>query len=219
MGKILSVFIDESGDFGYGKEGASSFYVLSLVFHDQSQDIRKKITAISSLPAFHTGPLIRREPPFQSLSLEERGKMLRHFFIFLTILPIQTKSFVYRKDSFPDDYKMQAQMAKDLQAFLTQQKEFLSSFEGVIGYYDKGQSPITQLLNVSFALEGINVGWKQRVDPTRYRLYQVADFVATIRLLEAKLHYGSLSPSEEAFFTHRILKNTYLRYLNKIEMK
>ena len=34
----LSIFIDESGDFG-PFEKHSPFYVLSLVFHDQSDDI------------------------------------------------------------------------------------------------------------------------------------------------------------------------------------
>lgn len=106
-------------------------------------------------------------------------------------------------------------MAKDLQGFLALEKEFLFSFSEVTGYYDKGQTPIAQLLNVSFALENINIHWKERVDPKKYRLYQVADFVATIRLLEAKLHYGSLSPSEETFFTHRVLKTLIFAILRK----
>ena len=38
MEKILSVFIDESGDFGFIKD-ASKYYLITLVFHDQSIDI------------------------------------------------------------------------------------------------------------------------------------------------------------------------------------
>jgi hypothetical protein len=82
MAKALGIFIDESGDFGRDKEGVSFFYVITLVFHDQDINLAKQIADISSLPAFHTGPLIRREPPFQNLSLDERGKMLRHFSSF-----------------------------------------------------------------------------------------------------------------------------------------
>ena len=36
MKKILSVFIDESGDFGFIKD-ASKYYLTTLVFHDQSE--------------------------------------------------------------------------------------------------------------------------------------------------------------------------------------
>ena len=40
--KELSVFIDESGDFGQ-YEYHSPYYIVSLVFHDQSVDIRHDI--------------------------------------------------------------------------------------------------------------------------------------------------------------------------------
>ena len=42
MKKILSVFIDESGDFGFIK-GASKYYLITLVFHNQSIDINPNI--------------------------------------------------------------------------------------------------------------------------------------------------------------------------------
>jgi len=40
--KELSVFIDESGDFGIF-ESHSPFYIVTLVFHDQSIDITANI--------------------------------------------------------------------------------------------------------------------------------------------------------------------------------
>ena len=40
--KELSVFIDESGDFGDYKL-LSSYYIISMVFHDQSVDIQPQI--------------------------------------------------------------------------------------------------------------------------------------------------------------------------------
>lgn len=45
MKKILSVFIDESGDFGFIK-GASKYYLITLVFHNQSIDINPNIEKI-----------------------------------------------------------------------------------------------------------------------------------------------------------------------------
>lgn len=62
----LSIFIDESGDFG-PFEKHSPFYILSLVFHDQSDDITghlEKIHAglrtrgLAADHAVHAGPLI-----------------------------------------------------------------------------------------------------------------------------------------------------------------
>ena len=45
--KELSIFIDESGDFG-AYEPHSSFYIVTLVFHDQSKDISKNINILDS---------------------------------------------------------------------------------------------------------------------------------------------------------------------------
>ena len=44
--KVLSIFIDESGDFGgYSKE--SPFYMVGMVFHDQSVDITEDIAILN----------------------------------------------------------------------------------------------------------------------------------------------------------------------------
>lgn len=40
--RILSVFVDESGDFGEVKD-RSSYYLVTLVFHDQQFDITEGI--------------------------------------------------------------------------------------------------------------------------------------------------------------------------------
>jgi len=42
MEKVLSVFIDESGDTGFGY-GAFKYYVVSLVFHNQSDNISSQL--------------------------------------------------------------------------------------------------------------------------------------------------------------------------------
>ena len=45
--KDLSIFVDESGDFGeYAKH--SPFYIITLILHDQSQDISGDIAKLRS---------------------------------------------------------------------------------------------------------------------------------------------------------------------------
>lgn len=76
----LSIFIDESGDFG-PFEKHSPFYVLSLVLHDQSDDITGQLghihgalqaRGLDANHAIHTGPLIRREQDYYGLPLPDR---------------------------------------------------------------------------------------------------------------------------------------------------
>ena len=65
--KVLSVFIDESGDFG-AYEHHAPYYLVAMVLHDQSVDITSDIRGMDERMrslgydhhAIHTGPLIRR---------------------------------------------------------------------------------------------------------------------------------------------------------------
>ena len=66
--KELSIFVDESGDFGeYAKH--SPYYIVSMVFHEQDKDINKQIEHLENrlsnleynIHAIHTEPLIRGE--------------------------------------------------------------------------------------------------------------------------------------------------------------
>jgi hypothetical protein len=66
--KTLSVFIDESGDFG-PYEAHAPYYLVAMVLHNQDININENIHSFESdfqnlgypQHAVHTGPLIRRE--------------------------------------------------------------------------------------------------------------------------------------------------------------
>lgn len=66
--KILSVFIDESGDFG-PYDSHAPYYLVSMVLHNQSISLSENIANfdrhLTNLDypnhAIHTSPLIRRE--------------------------------------------------------------------------------------------------------------------------------------------------------------
>lgn len=82
MGK-LSIFIDESGDFGEIKERPAC-YLVTFVFHDQNKNIDKQVLKLEGsvrasgfdVEYIHTGPVIRREEVFAGYSIDERRKLL-----------------------------------------------------------------------------------------------------------------------------------------------
>ena len=85
----LSIFIDESGDFGEVKE-RPAYYLVTMVFHNQAIDISKEIEKLEesmrisgyNLEYIHTGPVIRREQVFENYSMEERRKLLYKMLYF-----------------------------------------------------------------------------------------------------------------------------------------
>lgn len=79
----LSIFVDESGDFGK-VENNSPYYLVTLVFHNQSDDIYQPIAELENALTYvdtqqkyiHTGPIVRREPPYSNLTIDERRRLL-----------------------------------------------------------------------------------------------------------------------------------------------
>ena len=76
----LSVFVDESGDFGEYEKHAP-YYIITMILHDQSVDISAEIGKLNEAlknmgygneQAIHTEPLIRREDPYRYFQPNER---------------------------------------------------------------------------------------------------------------------------------------------------
>ncbi len=81
--KELSIFVDESGDFGEYNSRAP-FYIISLVMHDQEVDLSENLTSLErqlqyiGLPdhCVHAGPIIRSEHEYKEFDLADRQKIL-----------------------------------------------------------------------------------------------------------------------------------------------
>ena len=84
MGKVLSIFIDESGDVGFIKD-ASKYYIITFVMHNQNDDIKSNIEKIKDYPIFHAGPIIRREYPFDNMEMKDRKKNSIYFYVYIII--------------------------------------------------------------------------------------------------------------------------------------
>ena len=81
--KVLSVFIDESGDFGQYNPASPNYYV-ARILHNQEIDISKDIEALERHVSnwgypkhtIHTGPLIRRESVYYDYGQVELAQIL-----------------------------------------------------------------------------------------------------------------------------------------------
>ena len=78
----LSIFIDESGDFGQ-YDYRAPYYIISMVFHDQaldlSDEIRKLEYGLSNLNlenhCIHAGLIIRAEEEYHYMDMSDRRKV------------------------------------------------------------------------------------------------------------------------------------------------
>lgn len=161
--KELSVFVDESGDFGpYSNH--SPYYIVSMVFHDQSIDINNNINKLNEElenigyknHIIHTEPLIRKEEDYRNLSPNERRLIFTKLYYFTLKTNIKYKSFIVYKNECDSEIELEAKIAKLLSRFVKNNLDTFLSFNRVILYYDNGQRQLNSILNTLFASELTN---------------------------------------------------------------
>lgn len=223
--KELSIFVDESGDFGEYEKHAP-YYIVTMVFHNQDIDISANINTLNAAlkqigyggnQAVHTEPLIRREKPYQYFQPNERRAIFSKLYYFTLGCDIKYKSFLFRKNEFENNFKLEARIARDISLFIRDNLYYFQGYEKVILYYDNGQHELNRILNTVLATQLTDYDVR-KVTPSDYRLFQVADLICTLELLRIKAENGQMSSSEiRMFHSIRDLKKDFLRGIKKKE--
>ena len=152
--RTLSIFIDESGDFGkYNPR--SPYYYVAMVFHDQSLDISEKVQGLDEhirhlgFPdhAIHAGPLVRREKQYSQDTMERRQALFKTLFHFLRSLDVRYVCPKVNKMECDDSKEaFIAKLSRVMSDELKKHSDYLCSFDLIINYYDYGQSELTKIL-------------------------------------------------------------------------
>lgn len=222
--KELSIFVDESGDFGeYAIH--SPYYIVTMILHDQDHDISSDVAKLDAEMrnlgymhefAIHTEPLIRKEEIYNNVPPNERRAIFSKLFFFTLNSDIKYKSFLFEKKKYGDTFQLEARMAKEISFFLRSNLEYFQGYDNVILYYDNGQRQLTRILNTVFATELIKYEVR-KVLPKDYKLFQAADLICTLELLDAKSQHGELTRSEEVIFHSK--RELYKQFIKPIKKK
>ncbi len=204
--KILSIFIDESGDFG-DYDFHSPYYYVAMVFHAQSDDISQEIKALDEhikssgfkYPVFHAGPLIRREQVYKFEDMEKRRSLFKSLLHFTRRIPIRYICPKINKAECQDEMQLLLKLTKAISDELKNHYEYLTSYDLQIIYYDYGQSELTKIILSVFGSLFSNIEMR-KVSPADYRLFQVADLLCTMELTKDKAERNAFSNSELEFF-------------------
>lgn len=220
--KELSIFIDESGDFGeYNIH--SPYYIISMVFHDQNDIIQQEINKLNKELSYmeldnlciHTGPIIRKEEIYQNLSIIERRRIFNKMISFIRQIDIRYHSFCIKKKHLDDIVNTTGKLSKQISNFINNHYGDFLSYDNVKIYYDNGQIEVSRILSSIFNSLLPNPVFR-KVMPTDYKLFQVADLICTMELIKLKIENNAISNSEKLFFGNiRDLKKNYLKPLEK----
>ena len=215
----LSIFVDESGDFGDSNLG---FYVLGIVIHEHHAPLQPHLDVLNLQLSnigleghtVHSGAAIRGEAEYRSMSWEQRKRAFNRMFGFVRRSPIRYFSITIPRREHPARFQLEGAIARSLGEYLQERSSYFRGFDEVIAYYDNGQVEITRILNAVLNAYFVKVEFR-RMQPSDYRLFQAVDLVCTLELLRAKDQAGALTKSDLYFFeSARKLRKDYLRSLD-----
>ena len=213
----LGIYVDESGE----QEGASKYYLLTLVFLDDSDNINSQIDSYEGslrakgLPRipFHASPLMNGNDDYAHLELQTRKRLLNAFNVFVQNLPVKYATFAYKRKWFAGVDVLGEALRKDVASFLMGNLEKLQKFSDVIVHYDGGQEVVTNALKramgdifssgvVSFCKDS----FRQNV------LLQAADYFCALELARIKYENHEETSTDLKIYGYvGTFKNNYLK--------
>ena len=221
--KVLSCFIDESGDFG-PYDHKAPYYLVTMVLHDQNRDIRNAVKVMEEQilncgwenHAIHVGPIIRRENIYKDHTVEERKHLFNILYYFTIKAPISYMTVIINKSECFGEIELTAKWSKEISKGIQSNNDFWYSYDKLIIYYDNGQTQLTRILTSVFNTLFSNVEMR-KVKPIDYRLFQAADLLCTMEMLNLKAEHNNFSQSEYDFFGNT--RNFRKNYYKKIKVK
>jgi hypothetical protein len=218
----LSIFVDESGDFGSFRTH-SPYYIVTLLFHDQedsivadNQMLDDNVRSLGFDAHFlHTGPIIRRENQYLNYSKDDRKKLLRSLLAYCQHIPIKYKTFSIEKKNLSGVIEMTKRLAKPISDFIKDHLNYFQTYDEIIVYYDNGQIDLTRILTSTLTALLSKVEFRL-VKPADYKLFQLADMLCALELVAVKFDKNTASRSEIDFFcSAREFRRNYLRKMRK----
>ena len=218
--KRLNIFIDETGEFGFG-EGASNLYGVSFTFHEQNDDIMPELKVLNNRLEFigntnmiHMADLIMKRGDYSKFTIEKRKNIFKAIYHFSRKIKVRYKTIIIDKKYTNNSRILKQQLSLEINNMIKDHEQYFSKFDKIVMYYDNGQEVLGTILDSIFLRFE---GFEHRIDfdHKEKRLFQVSDMLTFIDKYDYKYKNKMLfTKGEKKFFTDEEIRKI-LRELNK----
>ena len=209
--RLLSIFVDESGNFGDAHDQAR-YCIVTLVLHDQRQDVSLALQELdranedlgldSETFQFHTMPLIRQDDEYAAMSRRMRGRILDRMLTFVRRVDFRYCCFCVDTNFVNSAEQIFSKLKQQMTDFMLANRKEFESIGRIKVYYDAGQKSVSRLLEETIGrLFACPVDFAQGARQGRYKMLQVADLICATELINRRLEDGQPFPlAEKRFF-------------------
>ena len=218
--KRLNIFVDETGEFGFGEQ-SSKIYGVSFTFHEQQDDVlfeieklNSKLEKIGYTGMIHMADLIMRRGDYSKFSIDKRKSIFKSIYHFSRKIKVKFRTIIIHK-KYTDNRRILSQkLSIEINHMVKNHEEYLKKFDKIVMYYDNGQEVLGTILDsIFFRFDG----FEHRIDfdHVEKRLFQVSDMLTYIDKYDYKYkNKMSFTKSEKYFFTDEEVRKI-IRELNK----
>lgn len=216
----LNIFVDETGEFGFGK-GASELYGVSFTFHEQKDDIIPELTKLNDRLSeigytnmIHMADLIMKRGDYSKLDINTRKSIFNAIYHFSRRIPVKYKTIIIDKKYVDISSILKQQLSIEIDKMIKEHKNYFNKFDKIVMYYDNGQETLGIILDNIFSKLS---GFEHRVnfDHKEKRLFQVSDMLTYIDKYDYKYKNKKYFSKGDKYFFNDTEIRKILKALSK----
>lgn len=218
--KRLNIFVDETGEFGFGN-GASELYGVSFTFHEQKDDIaveilkfNERLTKIGYTKMIHMADLIMKRGDYKDFSISKRKSIFNAIYQFSRKIPIKYQTIIIDKKYTNNSRILKQQLSIAINQMIKKHEQYFNKFDKIVMYYDNGQEILATILESIF-LRFDSFEHKVDFNHEEKRLFQISDMLTYIDKYDYKYKNKRKFTKGEKFFFSIDEIRKILKELNK----
>ena len=185
MIKRLNIFVDETGEFGYGVK-SSMLYGISFTFHEQDNDIsgelnnlNNRLMKIGYTNMIHMSDLIMRRGDYPKFDIKMRKSIFNSIYQFSRKIPVKYHTIIIDKRFIDNGNVLRKQIINEVNQMIKNNEGYFNKFDKIVMYYDNGQEPLGYILDSLF-IRFNSYEHRVKFDHVEKRLFQVSDMLTYV---------------------------------------
>lgn len=185
MIKRLNIFVDETGEFGYGVK-SSMLYGISFTFHEQNNDIsgelnnlNNRLMKIGYTNMIHMSDLIMRRGDYSKFDIKMRKSIFNSIYQFSRKIPVKYHTIIIDKRFIDNGNVLRKQIINEVNQMIKNNEGYFNKFDKIVMYYDNGQEPLGYILDSLF-IRFNSYEHRVKFDHVEKRLFQVSDMLTYV---------------------------------------
>ena len=185
MIKRLNIFVDETGEFGYGVK-SSMLYGISFTFHEQDNDIsgelnnlNNRLMKIGYTNMIHMSDLIMRRGDYSKFDIKMRKSIFNSIYQFSRKIPVKYHTIIIDKRFIDNGNVLRKQIINEVNQMIKNNEGYFNKFDKMVMYYDNGQEPLGYILDSLF-IRFNSYEHRVKFDHVEKRLFQVSDMLTYV---------------------------------------